>query len=208
VREKLTFSVLLLLSCSFFCFVFSYQRRFAWLNFPPANDLDLNGNRPDRQASHMYGDLCPDVVVNHRQKKFNTPIHSKTPTFMGAWKIKDKEDEVLMTPEQVSPTVEEMTYMFGYERMDWKENSYGRMTAGPGIMKKWNEHKVDPNKWDGIIVGLNNLDPDATRELTNEERFALLGNSVMPGMMKDLLKSLKELFPVADAVMMDMDDDE
>ena len=113
-----------------------------------------------------------------------------------------------MTPEQVSPTVEEMTYMFGYERMDWKENSYGRMTAGPGIMKKWTEHKVDPNKWDGIIVDLNNLDPDATRELSNEERFALLGNSVMPGMMKDLLKSMKELFPVADAMMMDVDEDE
>jgi len=175
------------------------RSRYAWLNYPPSCELDLDGTKPDRLASHMFGTLCSDLIINKRRKKFNTIIHTKSalPDF-GIYRIKDESGDVLSVPKRVKATVEQVTYMFGYEREDWRTRSYGKNSAGPGIMNRWNDHDVDTN---GFIVDLRGVgnDDDALKELSSSERMALLGNSVLPGMMRDLLKSLKQLFPSSDS---------
>ena len=170
------------------------RKRFAWVNFPPAKDLDLNGNKPDCLVSHMFGNVCPDRAVHTQTRKFNTMLASKKPNLF-SYRTRDAEGNGLLTPVKEALTVEQATYMFGYTRKNWEENSYGQFTAGPGIMKRWNTHQVT-DEWNGIIVDLNGVanDDSATKRLSDLKRFSLLGFSVMPGMMKDLLKSLKEMF--------------
>jgi hypothetical protein len=196
---------------------FVTRMRRVWVNFPPALEVDLRGALPERLACNFEHEF-PNRVVNRHRMKFNTVLHSKATCV--DWDIYDVDpDSPSEAPKRRGPTADEVTFGFGHVR------GYGCETCGPALMHRWEEHdgsfpvvedaserwwKTDSGLGWNFIVDLTGAADDAGRRkpLSDAERIALLGNSVIVGTFREVLRKFTELYPVPiDAVAVDEDDE-
>ena len=156
------------------------------MNFPPSERCELC--HPEMTAQSV---LNANHLVNPQLIKFNTPLHSKGGNQdFGIWE--NNPAEPTEPPVAVPITVEELTRAFGYP------SEFGRCTAGPGIRNRLKAHVVlEDSGESNYIVELTGAgqDENGSKLLTDSERMGLLGNSVLPGMFKEVLRTLQMLFP-------------